>query len=125
MNKSKFHRQVGITFCSPNIINSFIFWLCAPYIIFLITVNLAMLSVAQNTQLRNKKWIVNNKLVRIWKETVVAKLKILSQYELGRTEDGHLSSGQLAYDWDLTPGPLKYKTGLLRTLLRYSWYHTN
>jgi len=40
---------------------------------------------------------VNDELEIIWKETVVAYLKVLSQFILGKTEEDHETSASVSY----------------------------
>jgi hypothetical protein len=51
----------------------------------LFTVYLPTLSIAHTTQSRMLRWLMNNKLEIIWKETTVAKFKVLSRHLAGET----------------------------------------
>jgi hypothetical protein len=57
---------------------------------------------------------VNDKLGRIWKESVVAKFKQLFQHFLGGTEKNYeiLCEDSRSPERDLKPTPQEYETGV-------------
>jgi hypothetical protein len=48
-----------------------------------------MLSVVQTIKSQMVEWLKNDKLKRMWKETVVAYLKVLSRNCHGEIEENH------------------------------------
>jgi hypothetical protein len=57
---------------------------------------------------------MNNELNRKWKETDMAKFKVLFQHFPDRTEE-NLTHNSLSEDRDLNPGPSEYEAGMLTT----------
>jgi hypothetical protein len=62
-------------------------------------------------------WLKDNELERMWKEAVVAFLKVLSRHLPGGTEenDENLSQNCRSPGRDLSPGPPEYEAGVLTT----------
>jgi hypothetical protein len=60
---------------------------------------------------------MNNGLIKIWKEAVLAKFKVLSRNLPEGTEKNHenLSQDRRSPSRDLNPGPAEYETGVLTT----------
>jgi hypothetical protein len=56
---------------------------------------------------------MNHELERIWKEAVVAKLKVLTRYLHGVTDKAHKNVGHdsLSPGRNLNPGPPEYESG--------------
>jgi hypothetical protein len=65
---------------------------------------------------------VNSELVRIWKEAVVVKVKVLSRHSLEgvRKTTEILSQDSRFPGRDLNPEPPEYETGAMTTRLRSS-----